>query len=261
MSLYQYSFLRAPRPAFLFLLILLLFPSFLLSGCSGISEDLGLEHSEPVVQNADELAILAMADFNVGRYHSAITKFEEIIERYPFSPRALLAELKAADCHYYMEEYLEGKLLYQEFIKRHPTNEAIPYVMFQIGMCDLNQTDRIDRNITGAKEAIQSFSQLLRAFPDSPYSKEAQSRILAAKEFLVNHEFFVAVFYVRTEKYSAAEHRLNYLITTYPDALITPKAKKLLQRLKDGDPPKIGISSWLPDVSMPEYTLFPSDSE
>jgi len=150
------------------LLIPILIIFLTISGCAGISEDLGLEKTKEVVQTADELTILAMEDFNVGKYHSAILKFEEIIERYPFSPRALLAELKSADCHYYMEEYLEAGMLYQEFKKRHPTNEAISYVMFQLGMCDLKQTDRIDRNITGAKNAIQSFSRLLKAFPDSP---------------------------------------------------------------------------------------------
>ncbi len=231
----------------------------LLAGCAGLSEDLGFEQAEPVVKTADELAILAMEDFNVGKYHSAVEKFDEIIERYPFSPRALLAELKAADCHYYMEEYPEASLLYEEFKKRHPTNEAVPYVMFQIGMCDLKQTDRIDRNVNGARNAIQSFSSLLRAFPDSPYTKEAEARIRSAKEFLVNHEFLVAVFYVRTEKYKAATHRLKYLISTFPEALITPKAKTLLKRIQDGNPPKIGVNNWLPDLTMPDYKLFTSE--
>ena len=168
----------------------------------------------------------------------------------------MLAELKAADSNYYQYNFLEAKVLYQQFEERHPTNEAIPYVMFQIGMCDFSRTDRIDRDTSGAKEAIQSFSRLLRAYPHSPYTNEAKARIRAAREFLVNHEFYVAVFYLRTNRYDESAHRLKYLLATYPDSSIAPKATKLLERIEAGDPPQIGISRWLPDLSMPDWTQF-----
>jgi len=69
----------------------------------------------------------------------------------------------------------------------------------------------------------------------------------------------VAIFYVRTKKYGAATHRLKYIINTYPDALITPKAKTLLKQIKAGNPPKVGINSWLPKFTMPDYKLFTAD--
>ncbi len=237
------------------LALCVLIQTSLLTGCSSINENLGFSESEDL-KSADDLAIDAMDSFNVGRYRAALTAFEEILDRYPFSTPAMLAELKSADCHYYLEEYQEAKLLYEEFKERHPTNEAIPYVMFQIAMSDLSQTDRIDRNVSGAKYAIDSFTKLLRAFPDSPYTQEAKARIRAAREFLVNHEFYVAVFYIRTEKYDEAKHRLKYLLTTYPDAMIQPRAKQLLDRLEAGDPPKMGVNKWLPDLTMPDFNLF-----
>lgn len=202
-------------------------------------------------KTADELALEAVEDFNVGNYQAAATKFDEIKNRYPFHPRAMLAELKSADCQYYQEKYAEAKLLYQEFQERHPTNEAIPYVIFQIGMCSLSQTDRIDKNVNGAKEAIQSFTQLLRAFPDSPYAKEAKTRIKAAREFIVNHEFYVAIFYLRTNKINEAAYRLKYILNTYPDSTITPKAKELLGQIESGNPPRLGIYKLLPDILIP----------
>ncbi len=254
---YLHRIIFRTRPAVFFIPILLALVA--ISGCAEIREDLGLKQPEPVIQTAGELAVLGMESFNVGKYHSAITNFEEITERYPFDPIAHLARLKTADCHYYMEEYPEAKMFYQEFKERAPRNEAIPYVMFQIGMCDLKMTDRIDRNVNGAKDAIQSFSLLLNAFENSPYHREAKARTRAAKEFLVNHEFFIAIFYVRTEKYGAATHRLNYLIKNYPDAQITPRAKTLLKRIEAGNPPKMGVNSWLPDFNMPDYKLFSFD--
>ncbi len=196
-----------------------------------------------------------MKSYEIGRYNTAMKDFQEIKDRYPFSPEALLAELKLADCEYYNDKYEEAKELYKEFEERHPTNEAIPYVMFQIGMCDYSRTDRIDRDSTGAQDAIKSFSRLLRAYPDSPYTREAKARIRAAREFIVNHEYYVAVFYVRTKKYDQAKHRLKYILTMYPDASIIPKAKSLQERLVAGDPPKWGLDKWLPALTMPKWNL------
>ena len=108
--------------------------------------------------------------------------------------------------------YAEAKVLYKAFEEHHPTNEAIPYVMFQIGMCDYNRSDRIDRDISGPQEAIKAFTRLINAYPQSPYAKEAKTKIHDSKEFLVSHEYMVAVFYIRTERYQQAQHRLKYLL-------------------------------------------------
>ena len=243
------------------LILVLLTQAAALTGCATLNKWFGFDNESSTQKSADALASEGMDDFSVGKYYTARKSFEEIMDRYPFSPQAMLAELKAADCRYYQESYQEAKVLYQQFEERHPTNEAIPYVMFQIGMCDYSRTDRIDRDTSGASDAIQSFSRLLRAYPTSPYTSEAKSRIEAAREFLVNHEYFVAVFYLRTNRDPEAAHRLKYLIAMYPDAAITPTAKKLLQLVEAGKPPRTGLSSWLPKLSMPDWKLFGGDKK
>lgn len=240
--------------------VCLLLVSFLLGGCTSLNEIFGLGPAELEENSAESLAVEGIDAFNVGNYFRAKEAFDKIMDSYPFSPQAMLAELKAADCHYYMKEYLEAKILYQQFEERHPTNEAIPYVMFQIGMCDFQRTDRIDRDISGPEDAIRSFNRLLRAYPNSPYTEEAKARIRAAQEFLVNHEYYVAIFYLRTNKPSQAAHRLKYLLAMYPDAAIAAKAEKLLARIEAGNPPKMGFSKWLPELGMPDWSFFESEA-
>jgi outer membrane protein assembly factor BamD len=230
---------------------------FSLSGCGSIksmfsSISFGADQDEQI-EPAATLAAKAMNDYQVGSYSEALKSFQEIIDRYPFSQEARLASLKAADCQYYNGKYAKAKELYKTFEEQHPANEAIPYVMFQIGMCDFVRADRIDRDPSGAKDAMQSFARLLRLHPKSPYTREAKARLHAAKEFLVNHEYFVAVFYVRTKKYDQAEHRLKHLIAMYPEAKVLPKAEKLLHRLQAGKPPEWGLEKWLPDLAMPDW--------
>ncbi|MBU0946818.1 MAG: outer membrane protein assembly factor BamD [Proteobacteria bacterium] len=238
-------------------LILLLF--FSLSGCATLNS--WFSSGEEVRLSAPSLADKGMSEFSQGNYYKARKHFDEILDYYPFSPEAMLAELKGADSNYFMENYQEARMLYGEFEERHPTNEAIPYVMYQIAMCHYQEIDRIDRDTTGAEMAIKEFSKLLRAFPDSPYTNEARARIRAANEFMVNHEYFVVEFYLRTEKYSEAQTRLRYLLSTYPDATIVPKAKELLQRLEAGETPNFHLSSWFKKNLLPDWMIFTSNDE
>jgi outer membrane protein assembly factor BamD len=103
---------------------------------------------------AKKLIEQGMEDYSVGKYFTAIEFFEEILNRYPFSKEATLAELKAADCSYHLGRYVEALLLYEEFENRHPTNEGIPYVMFQKAMSNYKQIDRIDRDTAVLKNPL-----------------------------------------------------------------------------------------------------------
>ncbi|PHR24602.1 MAG: outer membrane protein assembly factor BamD [Desulfotalea sp.] len=223
---------------------------------TSIDEDGNEQESRDINLPAKKLIEQGMEDYAVGKYFTAIDFFEEILNRYPFSKEATLAEMKAADCSYHLGRYAEAILLYEEFENRHPTNEGIAYVLFQKAMCNYKQIDRIDRDTTGAKTSIALFRQLLKAYPSSPYTEEAKSKIQAASEFLANHEFFVIKFYSRSAKYDEAKMRINYLLRMYPDSSVATKAKELLQRIEAGDPPRSQLTSWFPKVELPDWTFF-----
>ena len=228
---------------------------------TSIDEDGNVTEKRDINLPAKKLIEQGMEDYAVGKYFTAIEFFEEILNRYPFSKEATLAEIKAADCSYHLGRYVEALLLYEEFENRHPTNEGIPYVMFQKAMCNYKQIDRIDRDTTGAEKSIALFRQLLKAYPSSPYTEEAKSKIQSATEFLANHEFFVIEFYTRSAKYDEAKVRLNYLLNAYPHSNIAPKAKDLLTRIENGDPPRSRLTSWFPKVELPDWTFFGSNDE
>jgi outer membrane protein assembly factor BamD len=242
-----------------FALALLLVIATTLSGCStfsGMFNKLTFgDEEDPKSLPPEELIVQGMDAYNTGNYNEAIKHFKVILDEHPFSAQAMLAELKSADAHYYNKQYAEAKVLYKAFEERHPTNEAMPYVLFQVGMCDYSRTDRIDRDVSGPLEAIKSFNRLINAYPQSPYAKEAKTRIKDAMEFLVNHEYMVAIFYVRTARYDEAKHRLKYLLARYPDSTLAPKAKDLLAHLEAGNKPEWGMNRWLPEF----MTKAPSD--
>ena len=180
---------------------------------------------------AKKLLTEGMDDYNVGKYFTAGKAFNEIINRYPFSPEAVLAELKAADCSYYQNNFQEAFALYENFENSHPTNESIPYIMFQKGMCYYRMIDRVDRDPTGAEKAELYFKQFLEAYPDSIYADDAKEKLAISREFLADHELFVAKFYNRTDKYQQASARLRYLLAAYPNTKAAVAGEKLLTKI------------------------------
>lgn len=236
---------------------------FNLSGCAKIKSYFSFSETEEVDVSipVKELVAKGMDDYAVGKYFTSLEYFQEILDRYPFTPEATLAELKAADCNYFLEHYPEALVLYQEFEEKHPTNEAMPYVMYQKAMCNYKRIDRVDRDVSGAEQAIQLFGQLIRAYPDSPYTEEAQARIKAARDFLANHEYFVVEFYLRKDKLKEAEIRLKHILAMYPDSTVSPRAKDLLNKIQEGNAPKSDLSSWFPKMSLPNWSIFSSDKK
>jgi outer membrane protein assembly factor BamD len=238
------------KQLYVFLLALLL--ALPLSGCSKdrFFSSLGFRASSP--DTAENLALKGLDYYSQGKYDKAKRSFETLLNQYPFSEYSLLAELKTADSNFYLESYEEAFLQYKDFEEHHPTNEAIPYVMFQMAMCYYNQIDTIDRDTSRATNAIYAFSRLLRTFPNSAYTQEAQARVMAARNFLANHEYYVASFYERTYAYEEAKGRLEYLLRQYPDTNIAPKAEMLLYDLRNDNPPGRTLFGWLPK-SLPDW--------
>src|SRR3989339_930602 len=112
--------------------ILLSFIVLLFCGCSLF------ETSHQMNKNVEELVSEGSSAFLDQDYPTAIKAYTNLKDWYPFSKYAILAELKIADSHFYLKEYDEAILAYEEFEKLHPKNEAIPYVIYQTGLSWFN---------------------------------------------------------------------------------------------------------------------------
>jgi len=241
------------KQCYIILLALLLTLSLAGCGKEKFFSSLGFRASSP--DTAEGLALKGLDYYSHGKYEKAKRSFETLLNQYPFNEYSLLAELKTADSNYYLKNFEEAFLQYKDFEERHPTNEAIPYVMYQMAMCYYNQIDTIDRDTSTAVNAIYSFSRMLRTFPNSPYTEEARARIIAARNFMANHEYYVASFYERTYAYEEAKARLEYLLRQYPDTNIAPQAEMLLYDLRQDNPPGRSLLGWLPK-SLPDWEDF-----
>ncbi len=173
----------------------------------------------------------ALALFREGDYYDALERFKKLRDQYPFSRYSLLAELKIADCHFYLDEYDKALAAYENFEKEHPANEVIPYVIFQTIRCQATRMDTVDRDISGAREVLAQVARLNKNFPRSPYRKAAEAIAARARNLIAGHELYVADFYRRTGRTAEARRRLEGLIETWPGTDAVAEAKKMLAAL------------------------------
>lgn len=216
----SYSHLRTARAI---RLLMVFFISFSLFGCGTnlvqyyFGDTFG--GSDTLDKTADQLAWEGVQKMQDKNYDDALEAFQTLKERYPYSKYAILAELKIGDAYFLQEEYADAALAYEEFVRLHPRNDVVPYVLYQMGMCHFLSFKTIDRDRAETQLAIDSFQRLIRAFPGTEYSRKAKEQLAECEKRLAAHEFYVARIYYRLKKYRASMLRLQNLTSTYPQAV------------------------------------------
>lgn len=186
------------------------------SGCS-VWNSLFEEEGSEIDLLPQDLAYQGMEELNAGNYQTAADTFQKLKDRYPFSKYAILAELKMADALFLKQKYVEAADAYTEFERLHPKNEAVPYVIYQLGMCYYNLMKGPDRDQEPSVRAIQTFVRLRQTYPESKFASMAEARLTEAQLSLAGHEFYVGEYYMSTGSYRAALGRFISLIKNYPD--------------------------------------------
>jgi len=204
------------------IIALILISLFVLSGCAWFQSK--------EEETALELVSNGMDQFNNEDYQDSIESFEKLRDWYPFSKYVILAELKIADAYYHIKNYEEAVAAYEAFENLHPRNEAIPYVIFQIGLCYYDQIDTVDRDQTPAKNALDTFNRLKKQFPGDSYARRAEDHIKKCIKSLAGHEFYVGLFYYKGKHYKAALNRFKSVLSNFPDVGVQQQALQYLSR-------------------------------
>ncbi|NQU04328.1 MAG: outer membrane protein assembly factor BamD [Syntrophaceae bacterium] len=199
---------------------------FSLAGC-GLWGDGSLQRATPggLFQQGYE-------DYQDGKYKKAVESFQRLKEEYPLSKFAILAELGIADSYFSKGEYMEAEVTYSDFMDFHPTNENLPYVMFQLGMSHYKQMLVIDRDQTEVRKARESFERLVARFPSSKFAFIAEKRLRECRKRLGEHEFYVGKFYFVQKEYRAALRRFQIVEREYAGLGLDYKASYFLHETK-----------------------------
>jgi outer membrane protein assembly factor BamD len=171
----------------------------------------------PPEDTAQELYEAGMAAMDEKDYGDAQEYFSKLKDRFPFSPYSLKGELSLGDAYFLDEEYTLALEAYKEFEALHPSNENIPYVLYQIANANVSMFKTIDRRQENIKEALEYLYRLAETYPESQYADAAKTMILKSRRILAEHEIFVADFFWRTEQFGPAWHRYQYVVENFSD--------------------------------------------
>jgi outer membrane protein assembly factor BamD len=147
----------------------------------------------------------------------AIGYFQEVIDNYPYSDHAVLAELAIADTHFDQQSYQEAQSYYQDFVELHPNHAKVPYAIYRNGLCSYEQMRDSDRDQAPARESAAQFKALLERYPDSAEAADARVKLAETRDRLARHEIEIGDFYYDQEIYHSALQRYRRALDSYPE--------------------------------------------
>ncbi len=200
-----------------------------LTGCGG-------NETRQVLGNADLLYERAKKASDNGNYRDAITYYEQLEARFPFTNPARQAQLDLMYVYYMNREPESAIDQADQFIRENPAHPRVDYAYYIKGLvqfernpnflerwfnADLSQRPPID-----ARKSFQAFQTLIQRFPNSVYVDDARQRMIFLRNRLANYEVYVANYYLERGAYVGAINRAKYAIENYDGA---PQIKRAVE--------------------------------
>lgn len=173
----------------------------------------------------------AMNQYSLKNYEDSIESFKKVKELFPDHKLAKTAQLLIGDANYKAEKYEEAVIAYDDFVKLYPEDINVPYARYMEAMSFFSRISEKDRDQSFTRMAAEKFTQLIESYPDTPYAVKSFSFLKECRKRLAEQEIFVANFYLRYDKFKAAEKRFKYVLKKFPDVDVQKEALLGLQRL------------------------------
>lgn len=144
-------------------------------------------------------------------YSVAKEQFTALQNNFPTGPYAEYAELKIADCSFYVKDYDISASLYEEYAKNHPGSLSAAYALLMSARSYHLSSKGIGHDAHALERAREMYSRLVEQYPDSIYSRQAAIYQQATISDLTANEMRVAEFYRKQGKEEAYNARLKII--------------------------------------------------
>lgn len=199
-------------------ILMLLCVATAVAGCAGTETKIPSEQSLPDIYAA------AYAQFNDENYDAAAAEFLRAETQYPSSPWAADALVMAAYSYYMDKDFAGAILTADRFMRFHPGHRDVPYILYLRGMCYYRQVSDVRREPGMSAYALQQFQQLVERFPNSPYAKNAENKIIILKNYIAGKVMYSARADMARENWPSAITRLQSVVSGAQETVMTPEA-------------------------------------
>ena len=200
--------------------IIIIFFFFILSSCSK-----NKEVSESIIQT-DSLQDEMVKAYNDGAEALkkgdvvfATKKFNEAEMLFPQSEWAPRAALMSAYAYWTSQYYSSASDELKRFIKIYPNNENLDYAYYLLAMCYYDSIEDEKKDLKPLLESKKNFQILIKKFPSTDYSLDAEYKLLLIEDFLAAKELYIARHYMKKQKWIAAINRLKNIINDYSESI------------------------------------------
>lgn len=183
---------------------------------TGIGLNAGCSAKQVNVDPAEVLLADGQWAWSKGNWYKAAKYYGQVRDYYPYHAKSTFAQIRAAESLYLGGQYQESLAAWQTFEELHPTSRHMAHILVRIGQCHYYLIPTVDRDMTQAHAAVESFKRLKRRFPKSKEAGESQSYLFESYRKLIAHELYVGRFYRKDKAYRAALGRFE-LAAKYPD--------------------------------------------
>jgi len=212
------------------------------AGCLALLVALSGCGSKPTNEYADwapeKLFSEAKAEQEAGNYEKASKMFEALEGKGAGTLMSQQALLEGAYLRYLQGERATALSTIERFIKLYPSSPAVDYALYLKGLINFNddlgfmgklsRQDLSERDQLAARDAFQSFKQLVEQYPESRYTADAQVRMDYISNMLAAYEVHVARYYYRRGAYVAAANRAQQAIQEFQQSPSTEEALSIL---------------------------------
>ena len=200
--------------------IIIIFFFFILSSCSK-----NKEVSENIIQT-DSLQDEMVKAYNDGAEALkkgdvifATKKFNEAEMLFPQSEWAPRAALMSAYAYWTSQYYSSASDELKRFIKIYPNNENLDYAYYLLAMCYYDSIENEKKDLKPLLESKKNFQILIKKFPSTDYSLDAEYKLLLIEDYLAAKELYIARHYMKKQKWIAAINRLKNIINDYSESI------------------------------------------
>ena len=191
--------------------------------------------TEDAFQNDQPPGVLynqGLAYLNAGKLRDAVSSFDEVDRQHPYSEWARKALIMSAFASYRRGNSDDTIATAKRYLTLYPGSPDAAYAEFLIGSSYFKQIPDVTRDQDATKSAMASLQEIIDRYPDSEYSDDARSKIIAARDQLAGKEMQVGRYYLERREYVAAINRFKSVITDYGD---TREVEEALERLTEAN--------------------------
>ena len=154
----------------------------------------------------------------------AAIKFNEAEILYPQSEWAPKSALMAAYSYYTQDYYADAIAELQRFIKIYPKHKNLNYAYYLMAVSYYQQIVDEKKDLQSIKKAKQTFSIIVRNFPNSDYALDSKYKLNLINDILASKEMYIGRYYFEKKKWIPAINRFRTVVDEYETTIYTEEA-------------------------------------